>query len=242
MKFSIALLIFLMSVSAQAKEDSIRRSSWWIMYKMGSAISDVSGLQPWAASEGLTGISRSSRNYLFGFDILHNRNRMVYGISSDFELRTFGQTEPYFFSFTLRAGYTIIDQNLFQVKGLAGIGVGYAFLRFENGTPTSLQNLSTNYSDPYARANAFIGRCEVIASYSFSQTKRKNHGFLFRPVLFANAGFQPVLKHGTWHYGEPEMENIDGDRFVGQPINMPKFYKGNWFATVGIAISIANRN
>ncbi len=206
---------------------------------MGTAQSNVSDFQRWCASEGVSNVSQFSRNTVIGFDILHHRGRMSYGFSSDFELRTFGQTEPYFFTFALRAGYLWMNSGRFQVRSLAGIGAGYALVRFENETPTSLQAISANYSDPFARASTFISRFELLASGNlFANEKRKLANV--QPVVFVNAGVQPVMTHGVWNYGETEVD-IDGNRFAGQRIDMPRFYKGNWFLTVGIAMGIVTK-
>ncbi len=224
-----------------ANPDSLRTKSFWIAYKMGSAYSNVSDFQRWTVAEGINNVSATSRNTLIGFDMLYNHNRMVYGLNSDFELRTFGGAEPYFFNFCFRSGYTVVDQNRFQTKALGGIGLAYAFVRFENGIPTSLQDIDAKYSDPFARASAMIGRIEIIASYKLEKKIANPNRFPFRLILFFNAGVQPVLVHGKWNYGEMVMDTIDGSSFVGERIDMPEFYKANWFACGGIAMSIQNR-
>lgn len=229
--------VMLFCISTQAQSDSVKIRSWWLVYKMGGAQANAAGFQKWAASEGLSNISSRSNNTLIGFDILYHHNRMVYGINTDIELRTFGLTEPYYFSFTLRVGYSIVQQERFQVKTLGGIGVGYAYVRFENGDPRSIQNLGTNYSDPLARAGLFVGRMEVIGSYSLGKNKvSRIPGF--KPVLSASAGVTPTLSHHAWYYGEIIPDIDGGGNFVGQRIDMPRFYQAHWFATVGIAIAI----
>lgn len=230
----------LLSLITEAKYDSSRRSSWWIAYKLGSTYTNVSEFQRWANSEGLSNISGTSRNTFIGFDIVFNHQRIVYGFNADFELRSLGRTEPYFFSLAFRSGYTLVDENRFQLKSLAGIGLGYAFVRFENGIPVSLQNISPKYTDPFARVSAMVGRLEAISSYSLG-ANNSNKRFPFQPILFFNAGVQPVLIHGDWNYGEMIDDTIDGSSFVGEKIYMPQFYKANWFVSIGIALSIQNR-
>jgi len=231
---------FLSALLAEAQSDSTRIRSWWLMYKIGSAQSNVSAFQRWALSEGVGGVSAVSRNTLIGFDILYNHNRMVYGMSSEFELRTFGETEPYFFSFTFRVGYQWLQASRFQVRSLGGIGAGYTLVRFEGQLPASLQNISANYVDPFARASLLIGRLELMASYNLyaNPERRLLH---FQPLLFVNAGMHPVLKHGFWNYGDSELDSFDGTRFVAQRIDMPKFYRENWFLTLGLALLIMPR-
>jgi len=237
MKTSVILFSLLVITNlAEAGEDSIRSRSWWLALKIGSAQSDVSEFQRWAAAEGVRGVTQFSRNAVFGFDVLHNRNRVVYGLSSDLELRTFGKTEPYFFSFTFRAGYQWYNSDRFELRSLGGLGVGYTLVRFENEVPNSLQNIASGYSDPYARASSWIARLEVLASYNFVNRSLHNNPS-FRPLLFVNAGVQPLLKHGSWYFGDNELGN-DGNQFAGQRIDMPRFYKGNWFITIGFAVSV----
>lgn len=227
---------------AAAKQDSLGTNSFWIGYKVGSAYSNVSAYQRWTVREGLNNISANTRNTLIGFDMLYNHKRMVYGLNADFELRTFGGAEPYYFNFAFRSGYTVVDQNRFQVKTLGGIGLAYAFVRFENSIPASLQDIDAKYSDPFARVSAMIGRIEALTSFKL-QKKTVNHNrSLFQLIVFFNAGVQPVLAHGNWNYGEMVMDTIDGSSFVGERIDMPKFYKANWFACGGIAMSMGNRH
>jgi hypothetical protein len=238
MKIHLVFLLFSLIIqTAKATHDSTRETSWWFAAKIGSAQSDVSEFQRWAAAEGVPGVTQFSRNSVFAFDILYNRNRVTYGLSSDFELRTFGQTEPYFFSFAFRAGYQWYKSERIELRTLGGLGVGYTLVRFENEIPTSLQNIASGYSDPYARASSLIGRLEILASYSFLNRPSRNNPSV-KPLLFVNAGAQPVLKHGLWNFGDNEVA-IDGNQFAGQRIDMPKFYKGNWFIAVGIAASVS---
>jgi hypothetical protein len=240
-KITITLtILLLLAFQAAAGSDTTRNSSWWLAYKIGAAESSVPEFQTWAASQGVTGVSSISRNPTFGFDLLYNRNRMVYGLSSDFELRTFGRTEPYFFTFSLRAGYQLAEVGRLQLRTLGGIGASYAFVRFENQIPASLQNISANYDDPYARASAFVGRFELLASLNlYGNPDRKL--LQFRPLLFVNAGVQPVFQHGRWSYGDSEPDSFDGTRFVAQRIDMPRFYRGSWFISVGFALAITHR-
>jgi hypothetical protein len=224
---------------AHAQHDTTRVRLWWLAYKVGSSQSNVSEFQKWTLTEGLTGVKSVSRNRMIGFDIMHIRNRMIYGLSSDFELRTFGGNEPYFFSLTFRAGYEFFHTNRLQLRSLGGLGAGYAFVRFEDGIPASLQDAHANYSDPYTYASALIGRLELLASYQLFRSKERKL-FHFYPLIYVNASYQPVLSHGGWWLGE-KVPDIDGDRFVGQRIYMPKFYQGNWFLTVGAALSIGQR-
>lgn len=230
--------VSLLCLPTQAQSDSTKIRSWWLVYKMGSAQANVSDFQKWAASEGLSNISSRSNNTLMGFDILYHHHRMVYGINSDIELRTFGQAKPYSFSFTLRAGYTIVQQERFLVKTLGGIGIGYVFVRFENGEPRSIQNLGTNYSDPLARASMLVSRIEVMCSYRLGKNKVSNRNPGIRPLVYVNAGVTPTLKHGAWYYGEITPDIDGGGNFAGQRIDIPRFYQAQWFATVGIAIAI----
>lgn len=236
-KISFALVI-LFCLPMHAQSDSTKIRSWWLAYKMGGAQANVADFQKWAASEGLSNISSRSNNTLIGFDVLYHHNRMVYGINTDIEVRTFGQTEPYYFSFTLRAGYTIVQQERFLVKTLGGMGIGYAFVRFENGEPRSIQNLGTNYNDPLARASLLVSRMEVIGSYSLGKNKARNRSSGIHPLLYVNAGVTPTLSHGAWYYGEITPDIDGGGNFAGQPIDIPRFYQAQWFATVGIAIAI----
>lgn len=240
-KLALLSILCFSSLMAAAKYDSTRKNSWWLAYKAGSNYSNVSAFQRWSSSEGLNNISGTSRNRFIGFDILFNHKRMVYGMNADFDLRSLGRTEPYFFSFAFRSGYTLVDEDRFQLKTLAGIGVGYAFVRFENGIPLSLQDISTKYSDPFARVSTMIGRLEVMTSYNLRSNRSNGNQWAFQPIIFFNAGVQPVLIHGQWNYGETVMDNIDGSSFVGEEIYMPKFYKSNWFVSIGLALSIENR-
>lgn len=238
---SVFVLLWLLvnGTVATASQDSTQNRSWWLAYKLGTAQSNVSEFQRWCASQGVPGVSQFSRNTVIGFDVLHHRGRVTYGLSSDFELRTFGKTEPYFFTFALRAGYLWINTGRLQVRSLAGIGAGYALVRFETGTPASLQSISANYSDPFARASTLVSRLELLASGNlFANEKRKVANI--QPIIFINAGVQPVLTHGAWSYGETEVD-IDGNQFAGQRIDMPPFYRGNWFLTVGIAMGIVTK-
>ncbi len=225
--------------STNAQSDSTKIQSWWLAIKMGSGKANTADYQKWAASEGVQNTSSSSNNTMIGFDILYHHNRMVYGINTDMELRTFGQAEPYYFSFTFRTGYTILTQERFVVKTLGGIGLGYAFIRFENGEPRSIKNLGTNYSDPFARASLVVGRMELICSYLLEKHTASKQGSGIHPILFVNAGVAPTLNHSAWYYGENIPDIDGGGNFTGQRIEMPRFYKAHWFATLGIAVSIA---
>lgn len=237
--FQISLaFVLLFCLSMQAQSDSTKIRSWWLAYKMGRSQANVADFQKWATSEGLTNISSLIGNTLIGFDILYHHNRMVYGINTDIELRTFGQTKPYSFSFTLRAGYTIVQQERFLVKTLGGIGIGYVFVRFENEEPRSIQNLGTNYSDPLARSSLLVSRMEVMCSYML-KNKESNRNSGIHPLLYINLGVTPTLNHGAWYYGEITPDIDGGGNFAGQRIDMPRFYQAQWFATVGIAIAIA---
>ena len=242
--FCCLALIFLgllFASAAEARPDTTRTSSWWFAYKVGAAESSIPEFQRWAASQGLIGISSISRNPTFGFDLLYNRNRMVYGLSSDFELRTFGRTEPYFLTFSLRAGYQLVEAGRLQLRSLAGIGASYALVRFENQIPASLQSISSNYVDPFARASTLVGRFELLASFNLYDNPQRKL-LQFRPVLFAHVGAQPVFTHGPWSYGDSEPDSFDGTRFVAQRIDMPRFYRGSWFLSVGFALAIVRQH
>lgn len=223
------------TTQAFSLSDSTRKSSWWFVYKYGSARGNLSQYKNWATAEGLNNISSFSNSRMISIDIIHNRNKMVYGINTDFELRSFGTSEPYFFSFTFRSGYTFFDNDHVQVKALGGFGLGYVFIRFENGMPTSLQDIATNYTDPFARAALFVSRFEVLTSYRLAKLNRQNRNFGIEINTMLNAGVQPVLSHGGWNFGENEPD-IDGSRFVGQRVGIPKFYKANAFINIGLAI------
>jgi hypothetical protein len=235
------ILILAISLSAQlAEADTTRVTSWWLSVKIGSAQSDVSEFQRWAVSQGVSDVTGFSRNTLFGLDILHQRNRMVYGLSSDFELRTFGKTEPYFFAFSFRAGYHWLHSDRFELRSLGGLGIGYTLVRFEGEVPASLQSIAANYTNPYARAGSLIGRMELLASYNLLKQSPKNQ-IKFKPLLFVNAGFHPVLKHGAWRFGDDEI-TMDGNQFAGQRIDMPRFYESQWFITAGVAFTVSVAN
>ncbi|MEN1785941.1 MAG: hypothetical protein AAGF77_12480 [Bacteroidota bacterium] len=193
---------------------------------MGIGYANASDFQQWATNEGLSNIASSSNNTLIGFDFLYNHNRMVYGINTDIELRNFDKAEPYYFSFTLRAGYKWIAQSGFTMKTLGGIGAGYANIRFENGTPRAIENLDEDYNDPFARASMLVGRLEVIGSYSFKASKGKKRNSGIFPLLYFNAGVTPTLSHYTWRYGEISWDLNRNNNFNGQDIDIPRFYKG----------------
>ena len=205
---------------------------------MGRSHAKVDKFKTWAMSEGLSNISSTSNNTFIGFDFLYHHNRMVYGINSDIELRNFNETEHYFFSFTFRAGYTALQRENFTIKTLGGIGVGYANIRFENGEPESIENLDANLNDPLARASMSVGRLEIMSSYTLGKFKSKNSNSGIYPLLYFNAGVTPTLSHNSWRYGEIILDIDDGGDFVGQPIDIPRFYKANWFVAIGFAVAI----
>lgn len=239
LSFAFVLFSYL---TAHAQGDSTRVRTWWLAYKIGKSNANVTEFSQWAFGEGLTNISGRSQNTFIGFDILYHRNRMVYGLNYDMELRSFGQTEPYYFSLTLRAGYTLLQRHKFLLKPLVGLGSGFAFVRFENGEPQSIKDLGADYTDPFARASLFVSRLEVMGSYSLGKDKTNKRGFSFHPLLYVTVGITPTLIHGQWFYGET-IYDIDSETgsFVGQPIDMPRFYKANWFTGVGIVLSFESR-
>ncbi len=237
--FLFVLTFFaLLGYATRGQSDSTKIRSFWLVYKMGRGHVNVADFQSWAVSEGLSDVASSSNNTLIGFDFLYNHNRMVYGINSDIELRSFNKTEPYYFSFTLRAGYTLVQEEKFAVKALAGLGAGYVNIRFENGEPRSIEELNADYSDPLARASMFVGRLEVIGSYTLGKFKSQNSTSGLYPVLYFSAGVTPTLDHKNWRYGEINLDIDSNSNFVGQPIEIPQFYKAHWFITIGFAVAI----
>lgn len=230
--------LVLLGHSTYGQSDSTGIRSFWLVYKMGRGHANVSDFQSWAESEGLSDVPSSSNNTIIGFDFLYNHNRMVYGINSDIEIRSFDQTEPYYFSFTLRAGYTLVQDDRITVKALGGLGAGYANIQFENGEPRSIEELNADYNDPLARASMFVGRLEVIGSYTLGKFKSRNSASGIYPLLYFSAGVTPTLDHKIWRYGEITLDIDSNSNFRGQPIDIPQFYKAHWFVTLGFAVSI----
>lgn len=234
----ISLLIFTTWLPTQAQDSLATGSnSFWMTMRIGQGSADMSEFQAWCASQGVSDVTRTSKNNSIGFDLLYNHRRMVYGLSSDFEIPSLLTTEPYYFSFALRAGYTLTKTHpSLSLKALAGVGMGFAFVRFQRELPQSLRTIAANYDDPFARAGLFIGRLELLGSYQLkSKPRQKLHPI--NPVFFVNASVSPTLHHGNWHFGET-VQDIDGNTFNGQRVDMPAFYKANWYIGAGLGMVI----
>lgn len=218
-------------------QDTVQNDrSFWMAMRVGKGFSNVRSFQRWCAQQGVDDVGASAQNNLIGFDLLYNRGRMVYGLSTDFELPSLMVTEPYYFSFAFRGGYRITRHPHLSLKALGGIGVGYAFVRFRNEIPQSLQAAAANYDDPFARAAMLIGRAEVLASYSVPSKQRRT-AMAMSPVFYLSAGVSPTIHHGNWNFGET-ITDIDGNTFNGERVDIPKFYQANWFLTLGVGLSI----
>lgn len=232
MKSSILGLIFsfsFLSLSGQGVE----RKSFSMGITAGNSYAKVSELQQWSVAQGASDVSSNAQNRLVGFNILYDNGRVPFYFNTEFELPDLRKSMPYLFSFTFQSGYTWVQHPWVEVKTLAGIGLGYSVMRFRGNTPNALASLPYDHDDAFARAAIFLLRGQLLISHKLPLTKVKH----FQPTLDIAIGFHAPLSHGAYYYGINE-EDTDGNYFDAQKVDMPEFFNGNRFLSLGFSVKI----
>ncbi len=221
-------LCFLFSMMCFETSAQSLPNTWWMGGKMGRNYADVSKLQKWALSEGVSDVPGSTSNSSFGFDIAHQRGRIPFQFSSEFDLPKSYTSAPYFFSFNFQSGYSWHLTPKLEVQALGGVGLGYSIIRFRT-TPNSLQSLPYNHSEAFARSSLFLYKTTM----QVTRTIGWDHFKKWRPMFVGSIGYQGKISQSAYRYGVNE-QDIDGNYMVGEIVGIPKFYRGNLFFSVGI--------
>ncbi len=152
--------------------------------RVGRNYANISDLQKWALTEGVTDVPRGTSNTLLGFDIAHQRGHIPFQFSSELDVPNLSSSSPYFFSFNFQSGYTWFLSDRTHVSTLGGIGLGYSIIRFRT-TPTSFQSLPYDHSEAFARSGLFLYKTTIQLTHAVGWDYFKR----LRPVVVGNMGY-----------------------------------------------------
>ncbi|HMP99506.1 MAG TPA: hypothetical protein PKC24_06960 [Cyclobacteriaceae bacterium] len=233
---TILLLItaqcFPLYLAAQNKlqhENEVQTVEAWLGFRRGFSNTPIPDFPVWGATEGLVNLPDRLRNQLIGFDVFLQKGRLPFLFSTELNLPRLLQTYPYLTNISFEAGYVLLDERV-NLRLMAGPGIGVMTIRFVGGIPDSFRNLPYNHSEAIARAHALSLRASLLASYPIFPRKE----IWGKPVLLANLGLQQRLLHSGFRYGEPDFWTFD-ERFISEPVDIPKFYKRSLWLSVGLA-------
>ncbi|WP_194778324.1 hypothetical protein [Pararhodonellum marinum] len=199
----------------------------WLGVRMGLSYSPLKDFQTWGEGEGLDNLPAATRHQQIAFDVFIQKRKIPFLLSTAINLPRLTQTHPYLTSISLESGYTLYEKRT-TLRIMAGPSLGIMTVRFRGGVPQSFQNLPFNHSEAFARSYNLALRGSLLATYPIFP-KNKRFG---RPSVLANVGIQERLLHGGFRYGE--MVIVPDDRFDSVPVEMPKLFRRNMWATVGI--------
>jgi hypothetical protein len=208
-------------------------SSFSVGLKTGSHVTSAPAFQTWAASEGLILPGGNYRNSLTGIDLMYQKRRISYLLSTEFDLPDFSRTKPQLHTFSFQLGYSL-TRGPVEVRAVGGPGLGYSIIRFRTGLPHSLQALPYDPDEAFARSAVWLFRAGLLASY---QIRTKTW---FRPFIYGNAGLHQRLHQSAYYYGETEWSN-DGDienRFNAVKTGIPTFYRRSAFLSLGLGLKL----
>ncbi|MCC5928897.1 MAG: hypothetical protein JJU28_06600 [Cyclobacteriaceae bacterium] len=223
---SLLLSILLSLFLAQSAYAQNKESALWLGLRTGRSYSPINDFPVWAETEGLNNIPSGTSHRMITFDIGYQKNRIPLYFTTEINLPELNRTYPYLTSISLESGYVIFDQRA-KLTALMGPSLGIMTVRFRQGVPDSFRNLPYNHSDAFARAYILMLRGSLLANYPLADGDSK----WGKIILVANLGFQHSISHGQFWYGENRI--VPDDRFVGERVDMARFFKRNMWVSVG---------
>jgi len=240
----LLILIFFLAFSgllfpAFAQSDSSTRHTRNIIslgIRYGPGTSAAKGFDSWLLSEGLSpNGTEQLRHRVLGFDVLYQRRRIPFLLSTQLQLSSLRNAYPWLFDMSLQSGYSFIQNETWELTGLLGPALGEVYVRFRRGTPNSFGNLRNRYVDPYAKSSFLAVKPSLWLRYSpeWATTKR-GHKLSFQ----CTASYMRIFSQGGWLYGERDVTR-EPEGFEGEAVDMPRFLSNNFSASLGLLWNFA---
>lgn len=196
-------------------------------FRTGASYSPIGEFPVWAETEGLSNMPSSTNHRQLGFDLMIQGKKLPWYLTTEINLPELSKTTPYLTNFALESGFKIFDEKA-KLYFFMGPSIGVMTVRFRQGTPDTFLNLPFDHSDAFARSYVLLVRSSLMATYPLYREAEKSHGF----VLIFNAGINQRIAHSGFRYGENDW--INDNRFISEPVDMPRFFKRNVWVSFGI--------
>lgn len=234
LRFFLFSIFFGFITFASAQSDSSEKRSNNLIalgVRYGVGTTAAKGFDAWLVSEGLSpnGIEQL-RHRILGFDILYQRRRIPFLLSTQLQLSPLRNAYPWLFDMSLQSGYSFIQNETWELTGLLGPAIGEVYVKFRRGTPNSFGNLRNRYVDPYAKSSFFAWKPSFWLRYSPDWIQPKRAGML---SFQFSASYVGILSQGGWLYGERDITR-EPEGFEGEAVDMPRFLRSNLSASVGL--------
>ncbi len=208
--------------------------------KTGISSVNASSLRTWALREGASNVVGRADNMMLVWDFGAVLNRVFFDMSLDYDLGSRRFAKPHTSLFHLGSGYVLKKSNQLDLILAGNVGVGNLRIRFREQIPQSLR-IHHISDDCFARLIMLTGQPSLVLNLKpqFKKQKYNSRSDMMGVILSAKIGANIPLITGHWRYGLMQESNNASTNnvsatFIGQRVDIPKFYKMGVFIQIGV--------